>query len=1029
MADDALHVKFDLTADTSKLESQFTGTAENIKVALESKMVEAGEEIEKSLGETSKKAQSVCGETSEKINAILADTSRTAQSKAASIAAIYKKSGMSSQEAFSAAWKQIERDSTAGAKTVKKQATGILEKIKSVFANVTQGSKNTKVSVGRDISATMDDASKMQAGITRLAQKAGLALAAAFSVTKLVSFGKQCLELGSDLAEVQNVVDVTFPSMSSKVDEFAKSAAASFGLSETMAKQYTGTFGAMAKAFGFAEQQAYDMGSALTALTGDVASFYNLEQDEAYTKLKSVFTGETESLKELGVVMTQTALDQYALANGFGKTTSAMSEAEKVSLRYAFVQDQLAAASGDFARTADGWANQTRVLSLQIDSLKANIGQGLINLLTPLLQLVNQLIAKLSVLTEKFKVLSETLTGSSSSESFSSAASSAAGIEASTAETAENLKKASRYLAGFDAVNKVSSSSDSSDTMASDTNTEAGTSGSVVGTAVSQTQDTIAGLAELKKQLDSFSKWFSAKFGKNIQNVLDGIRKKGKLFKTTLTGVFEDIRKLGVPLANYFDGEFAELINAALEDTGVRAEGLLDSLNSVFSDIWSVAVYPCLQKLITVGLPTITSFATECTKSMTTLFKETQRIFDEVWKGGIVPYLGEVSNIFTGLMDTIAAAWDTWGAPTFERFRETVANLAATFTNIWQTVLQPTWETIMAVIDQLWTEHLQPLAAKLLDFVGEFVNGAMRIYNEFVDPIVNWFVDTFGPAIRIVFDLVVKYVGTAAGMLADYAGGIISFFKGLLQFFVNVFCGDWNGAWDAICGGVKGAWEGIKGAWSGATGFFNEIWRGIKLVFAGCGDWFKKIFTNAWEGVKGVFSKGGKIFTGIVDGIADTFKSIVNKLIDGINSVVATPFRKINDMLNSIRSVSVLGAEPFKKLWSKNPLPIPEIPHLAEGGYVRANTPQLAMIGDNRHQGEVVAPEGKLLEMAKIAASMSGGSSELMQRVITLLEKLISLVEGGDDIVLAIDGEELARAVQTGTLKLKRRYTTVEVTV
>ena len=88
--------------------------------------------------------------------------------------------------------------------------------------------------------------------------------------------------------------------MSDKVDEFAKNAAQSAGLSETMAKKYTGTFGAMAKSFGFTEQEAYDMATSLTQLTGDVASFYNLDHEEAYTKLKGVFTGETEALKELG---------------------------------------------------------------------------------------------------------------------------------------------------------------------------------------------------------------------------------------------------------------------------------------------------------------------------------------------------------------------------------------------------------------------------------------------------------------------------------------------------------------------------------------------------------------------------------------------------------------------------------------------------------------------------------------------------------------------------------------------------------
>ena len=118
--------------------------------------------------------------------------------------------------------------------------------------------------IGLDLVVNEGGFKRQMAGISSLAKKAGVALAAAFSVKKLIDFGKECIELGSDLAEVQNVVDVTFPSMTAQVDKFAKSAMALFGLSETMAKQYTGTFGAMAKAFGFTEQAAYDMGTTLT---------------------------------------------------------------------------------------------------------------------------------------------------------------------------------------------------------------------------------------------------------------------------------------------------------------------------------------------------------------------------------------------------------------------------------------------------------------------------------------------------------------------------------------------------------------------------------------------------------------------------------------------------------------------------------------------------------------------------------------------------------------------------------------------
>lgn len=137
-------------------------------------------------------------------------------------------------------------------------------------------------------------------GLGSVVKKIVVLIGGAFAIGKLAQFGKECIELGSDLAEVQNVVDVTFTTMSDKVNEFAKNAMTSAGLSETMAKQYVGTFGAMSKSFGFSEAQAYDMSTALTQLTGDVASFYNISQDLAYIKLKSVFTGETETLKDLG---------------------------------------------------------------------------------------------------------------------------------------------------------------------------------------------------------------------------------------------------------------------------------------------------------------------------------------------------------------------------------------------------------------------------------------------------------------------------------------------------------------------------------------------------------------------------------------------------------------------------------------------------------------------------------------------------------------------------------------------------------
>lgn len=332
-----------------------------------------------------------------------------------------------------------------------------------------------RIDLGLDINKKMFNsqlngiASSGQSTVKSAFSGMGKWIGAAIGTAAVVSFTKSCLTLGSNLTEVQNVVDTVFPSMNNQVNSFAQNAMNQFGLSETVAKKYMGTLGAMSKSMGLSESASYDMAEAVTGLAGDVASFYNMSSDDAYTKLKSIWTGETESLKEIGVVMTQTNLDQYALNNGFGKTTASMTEQEKVMLRYQYVMSSLYAAQGDFAKTSGSWANQVRVLSLQFDSLKATIGQGFINLFTPILKGVNAMITKLQGFASYFKAFTEAVFGksitSSASDTLNSiaddatnAASSISGIGDAAVDSA---KEATQSLMGFDQINKISETSDS----------------------------------------------------------------------------------------------------------------------------------------------------------------------------------------------------------------------------------------------------------------------------------------------------------------------------------------------------------------------------------------------------------------------------------------------------------------------------------------------------------------------------------------------------------------------------------------
>lgn len=172
---------------------------------------------------------------------------------------------------------------------------------------------------------------------------------------------------------------------------------------------------------------------------------------------------------------------------------------------------------------------------------------------------------------------------------------------------------------------------------------------------------------------------------------------------------------------------------------------------------------------------------------------------------------------------------------------------------------------------------------------------------------------------------------------------------------------------------MEGLRNGITGAISKVKNACQQIWSAIQGVFSSVGSWFKTTFTNAWTAVKNVFSAGGKIFDGIKDGIASTFKTIVNGLITGINKVIAAPFNSINGMLNTIRGITILGVSPFKNLWSYNPLSIPQIPKLALGGIVnRPGRGVPAIIGEAG--AEAVLPLENNTEWMDMLAEKIGGN-------------------------------------------------------
>ena len=243
---------------------------------------------------------------------------------------------------------QVEVD----AKDAKKSIDQIVGEFKNAGVQVDKVTEN----MGSDMSKSFTKAFDIE-------RVKNFAIQAAKTIAQL---GKNAIAAASDLQEVQNVVDATFGESASAINEWAQNAGKQFGLTETQAKRFASTLGAMMKSAGMAGPEITEMSTKLAGLAADMASFYNLDFDTAFQKIRSGLSGETEPLKQLGINLSVANLEAFALEKGITKSFNAMSQSEQIMLRYEYLMQATADAQGDFARTSDGYANSVRMLQTNI---------------------------------------------------------------------------------------------------------------------------------------------------------------------------------------------------------------------------------------------------------------------------------------------------------------------------------------------------------------------------------------------------------------------------------------------------------------------------------------------------------------------------------------------------------------------------------------------------------------------------------------------------------------------------------------
>lgn len=258
-----------------------------------------------------------------------------------------------------------------------------------VSNKITDTTNKLKSAAGQWESSTQSasNSSSMFAGVLQGVGQAltGAIVSAAANAGKaVVQFGKECIAAASSLEETKNVVDTVFGDNASQIYRWAEAAQSAFGLTQTQALRYTSTLGAMMKSSGLAQNEITEMSTALAGLAADMASFYNMDFDTAFDKIRSGISGETEPLKQLGINLSVANLEAFALAQGIKKAYSEMSQAEQVALRYQYIMQATADAQGDFARTADGYANSARRIETAWESIKTAIGSTLLDFVSPL---------------------------------------------------------------------------------------------------------------------------------------------------------------------------------------------------------------------------------------------------------------------------------------------------------------------------------------------------------------------------------------------------------------------------------------------------------------------------------------------------------------------------------------------------------------------------------------------------------------------------------------------------------------------
>ena len=718
-------------------------------------------------------------------------------------------------------------------------------------------------------------------GLGSALKKLGGIIAAVFAVKKIIEFGASCIELGSDLDEVQNVVDVTFGKMSGAIEQFSKEAAVQFGLSELAAKQYTSTLGAMYKSMGFTEESAAGMSIEMTKLAADMASFYNLDPDTAFQKIRAGISGETEPLKQLGINLSEANLEEYRLAQGIQTSYKAMNQQDKALLRYNYLLSVTKDAQGDFARTSGSWANQMKILRLQFDQIRADLGQGFIAIFTPILQVINKLLQGLAKLASAFKAFTQLITGKKGSSNTSapsaigegdSAVSDIADTYANAADAADDYadaqqgvaqatkkaaKEATKYLSPLDEINRYTKeATEAAEDLAPNISNpgKAGKASNLP--SASGGAGGSAGLAAVD-------------FGQLEQGdtVVDKLAQKMK-------DLYDTIVKGCQPAVNALKN---------LWDNGLKKLGEF-AFNSLL-DFYNLFLKPVGAWVMGEGIPRFVNALND--GLMKVNWEKLRTSLQNLWKA-LAPFAVTVGEGLLWLWENVLVPFRTWtDNEVIPRFLGTLAT-AVTLVNNILVALQPAWQWF-------WDNVLLPIASwtgGVFLSIWDGINAALGAFaqwcadNPSVIQAITAGIAAFFAAwqfskVLTGIDSLIGMISGGSGLLAALGklaemlgtGGVVG-----LAIGAAVAAGVWlYQNWDTIKAKATELKDWLAGRFTAIAAVLKEDWEIMRKAAAEKWELIKTKTHSIWNGLQ-TFVTG--LWNGLVTKVTTTFENIRKTIAD-----------------------------------------------------------------------------------------------------------------------------------------------------